>query len=181
MLTETPDQPTHDHAEITALIDAAVRHQDEPDPLLDLHGDDVLVDGGRHYAAGEITPADPERAAAYFGRACELRFQAGCLNLIEDDQLLAAAPRELDLREVVAVDVGGRQGGRVGLEDGAVGAAHADEGGQGVSCTTVPVTIAGHSLVNASRGHSEGRAGPARAADADLASKHLRSHGAEQR
>ena len=32
---------------------------------------------GRHYVEGRLVPADPDRALAYFSRACEARFQAG--------------------------------------------------------------------------------------------------------
>jgi hypothetical protein len=35
---------------------------------------------GRHYSQGAIVEADPEFAAAWFSRACELGFQPGCLN-----------------------------------------------------------------------------------------------------
>ena len=53
---------------------------------------------GRHHAAGLIVPVESERATAYFSRACELRFQAGCLNLLDEGSLAAAPPRDLDLR-----------------------------------------------------------------------------------
>lgn len=54
---------------------------------------------GRHYAAGLIVPLAPDRANVYFSRACELRFQPGCLNLLDEGRTLAtAAPRDLDLR-----------------------------------------------------------------------------------
>lgn len=45
--------------------------------------------------------ADAERAAAYFARACEGRFQPGCLNLLEPDPLTSAPPRAFDLRLLV--------------------------------------------------------------------------------
>ena len=53
---------------------------------------------GRHYAEGVITDRDVEVARAYFTRACEARFQAGCLNLLDHDPPSRAAPRALDLR-----------------------------------------------------------------------------------
>lgn len=53
---------------------------------------------GRHHIEGRLVAADRERALAYFARACEGRFQAGCLNLLDPDQALAAAPRPLDFR-----------------------------------------------------------------------------------
>ena len=53
---------------------------------------------GRHYAEGKIKAADSELALGYFSRACELRFQAGCVNLLAPEKLSLANPRALDLR-----------------------------------------------------------------------------------
>ena len=63
---------------------------------------------GRHLSGGDVVPADPDRARDYFQQACELRFQAGCLNLLATGDGAAAAPdstilvqanpRPLDLR-----------------------------------------------------------------------------------
>ena len=53
---------------------------------------------GRHYVEGAIVPADTGRALEYFARACEGRFQAGCVNLLDQDTLSQADPRVLDLR-----------------------------------------------------------------------------------
>jgi hypothetical protein len=53
---------------------------------------------GRHYRQGALTAADPERALAYFSRACELRFQPGCVNLVAPEKAVQANPRVLDLR-----------------------------------------------------------------------------------
>ena len=53
---------------------------------------------GRHYTAGTIVAAAPARALGYFSRACEVRFQAGCLNLLDQERLSRADPRVLDLR-----------------------------------------------------------------------------------
>ena len=53
---------------------------------------------GRHYVEGRLVAADPDRALAYFSRACEARFQAGCVNLLDR---VDAEPRQsaaLDLR-----------------------------------------------------------------------------------
>ena len=73
---------------------------------------------GLHYRRGDTAPADsgaPEQreapqqrdlAEAYFGRACELRFSAGCLNLLDETGLHAAPPKPLDLRLLL------REGGR---------------------------------------------------------------------
>ncbi|HZW60484.1 MAG TPA: hypothetical protein VFE85_09325, partial [Woeseiaceae bacterium] len=63
-------------------------------------------DLGLHYRRGDIVAADARRARAYFSRACELRFQPACFNLLDDDGLYAAAPKALDLRLLL------REGGR---------------------------------------------------------------------
>ena len=53
---------------------------------------------GRHHREGTAVPADPERALEYFAQACELRFQAGCVNLLDPASTVRADPRALDLR-----------------------------------------------------------------------------------
>ena len=54
---------------------------------------------GVHYAEGRIVEADPDLSAGYLGRACELRFQAGCVNLLSGPGgLVRAPPKPLDLR-----------------------------------------------------------------------------------
>jgi hypothetical protein len=53
---------------------------------------------GRQLLEGRGTAPDPELAHGYFARACELRFQPGCLNLLDPGSLADAAPRILDLR-----------------------------------------------------------------------------------
>lgn len=68
---------------------------------------------GLHFTRGDIVTADPARAQDYFGQACEVRFQAGCLNLLvtgdlaaragavtptDDETLVQGDPRPLDLR-----------------------------------------------------------------------------------
>ncbi len=53
--------------------------------------------GGR-YRTGTTVEADPERALTYFAQACEVRFQAGCINLLHLDGFRQADPRVLDLR-----------------------------------------------------------------------------------
>ena len=53
---------------------------------------------GRHYREGRVTEVEPSVATRYFERACELRFQAACLNLLDTSRALAAPPKELDLR-----------------------------------------------------------------------------------
>jgi hypothetical protein len=56
---------------------------------------------GRHYVEGRLVPADLDRAYFYFSRACEARFQAGCVNLLNPSELSRANPRALDLRLLV--------------------------------------------------------------------------------
>ncbi len=46
-------------------------------------------------------PADRDRALAYFSRACEGRFQAGCVNLLDSAAPTRADPRAFDLRLLV--------------------------------------------------------------------------------
>jgi TPR repeat protein len=53
---------------------------------------------GRHYVEGKVASADFELALGYFSRACELRFQAGCVNLLAPESLSRTNPRPLDLR-----------------------------------------------------------------------------------
>lgn len=55
---------------------------------------------------GSITEAEPEVALGYFSRACELRYQAGCVNLLDPDASARANPRPLDLQLLL------REGGR---------------------------------------------------------------------
>lgn len=61
---------------------------------------------GAAYAEGTITPPDPQLAAAYFSRACELRFQPACVNLLDPGDVARTDPRVLDLRLLL------RAGGR---------------------------------------------------------------------
>jgi hypothetical protein len=53
---------------------------------------------GRHYTEGRITGANEELAMAFYSRACELRFQAGCLNILDPGSVTAPNPRAFDLR-----------------------------------------------------------------------------------
>ena len=53
---------------------------------------------GGHYTEGAITGPDAELALAYFSRACELRFQAACVNLLDPGSVARADPKALDLR-----------------------------------------------------------------------------------
>lgn len=53
---------------------------------------------GRHLAEGQIRDSDPELSREYFARACEGRFQPGCLNLLDPESVVVAPPRTLDLR-----------------------------------------------------------------------------------
>ncbi|MEQ8955831.1 MAG: hypothetical protein RL120_16990, partial [Gammaproteobacteria bacterium] len=61
---------------------------------------------GLHYRRGDIVAADSELAWEYFSRACELKFKAGCINLLNEQALLADNPHELDLRLIL------REGGQ---------------------------------------------------------------------
>ena len=61
---------------------------------------------GIHHREGRFVPSDPQRAFAHFAKACELRFQAGCMNLLKEDRLQRDDPQELDLRLLL------REGGR---------------------------------------------------------------------
>jgi hypothetical protein len=57
---------------------------------------------GGHYKRGTLARAEGQIALGYFSRACELRFQAGCVNLLEaDGEIKQAAPRVFDLRLLV--------------------------------------------------------------------------------
>jgi Na+-translocating ferredoxin:NAD+ oxidoreductase RnfD subunit len=56
---------------------------------------------GGHYVEGRLVAADTERALGYFSRACEARFQAGCVNLLDPTVLTRANPRAIDLRLLV--------------------------------------------------------------------------------
>lgn len=56
---------------------------------------------GSHYAVGRLVRKDMDRAFAYFSRACETRFQAGCVNLLDPSPPARAQPRALDLRLLV--------------------------------------------------------------------------------
>ena len=53
---------------------------------------------GRHYIQGRVAPADAQLAFGYFSRSCELRFTAGCVNLLTPERSTPADPRVLDLR-----------------------------------------------------------------------------------
>ena len=61
---------------------------------------------GAHYREGTIVDRDTDLSYSYFARACELKFQAGCANLLQEQTALRAEPLELDLRLML------RQGGK---------------------------------------------------------------------
>jgi len=50
------------------------------------------------YRSGAVVAKDEMLASAYFSQSCELKFQAGCLNLLAEDRFASADPRPLDLR-----------------------------------------------------------------------------------
>ncbi len=60
---------------------------------------------GLHYLQGRIVEPDQELAMGYLSRACELKFKAGCINLLDSTAAAHDDPRELDLRLML------RQGG----------------------------------------------------------------------
>ena len=53
---------------------------------------------GGHYREALITTANADLEFAYFSRACEVRFQAACINLLETGQVERSNPRIIDLR-----------------------------------------------------------------------------------
>ncbi len=53
---------------------------------------------GRHFTDGRLVSADADRAFGYFSRACEARYQPGCLNMLGDADVVATDPRPFDLR-----------------------------------------------------------------------------------
>jgi len=53
---------------------------------------------GGNYARGEIVAANPVVARDYLSRACELRSQAACVNLLDLGRFSRTDPRPLDLR-----------------------------------------------------------------------------------
>ena len=61
---------------------------------------------GIHFSDDILASADPQLASTYFSRACQVRFQAACLNLISSGALRRASPKIIDLRLVL------REGGR---------------------------------------------------------------------
>ncbi|MGB1658538.1 MAG: hypothetical protein ACPHO4_14460 [Longimicrobiales bacterium] len=53
---------------------------------------------GLHYRSGTITEVDAELGRSYLARACELRYQPACMNLLEPSRSVRTEPRPLDLR-----------------------------------------------------------------------------------
>ena len=53
---------------------------------------------GAFYREGRYVDANPMLAQDYFGQACELKFQAGCVNLLDENAVARSEPKELDLR-----------------------------------------------------------------------------------
>ena len=53
---------------------------------------------GAHYREGLVVETDTVLSLDYFSRACELRFKAGCVNLLDTGQVTRDNPKELDLR-----------------------------------------------------------------------------------
>ena len=61
---------------------------------------------GGHYVRGKRADPDLKFTLAYYTRACEAGFQAGCVNLLEPESAVRSTPRPLDLRLML------REGGR---------------------------------------------------------------------
>ncbi len=91
---------------------------------------------GVAYTEGRLTTADADLAAGYFSRACELRFQAACVNLLDPTRTSRAEPRLLDLRLLL------REGGlnRMGDTEGEI-YARACEHGWTFACSRVAVSL----------------------------------------
>ena len=53
---------------------------------------------GGYYRQGEIVESNADLALGYFSRACELRLQAACVNLLDPESFRQTNPRVLDLR-----------------------------------------------------------------------------------
>lgn len=53
---------------------------------------------GLNYREGKLVAANEDLAYRYLGRACELKFNAGCANLLDPALMAHADPLELDLR-----------------------------------------------------------------------------------
>lgn len=53
---------------------------------------------GVHYRQGILLTGNEQLSREYFARACELRFQAGCVNLLDQNLVAREDPHELDLR-----------------------------------------------------------------------------------
>ncbi|MBM4185276.1 MAG: hypothetical protein FJ207_13830 [Gemmatimonadetes bacterium] len=66
---------------------------------------------GLAYTEGRLAAADAELATGYFSRACELRFQAACMNLLAGEGGNRSDPRVLDLRLLT------REGGLNRMDD----------------------------------------------------------------
>jgi hypothetical protein len=91
---------------------------------------------GVAYAEGRVVGADGNLAAGYFSRACELRFQPACVNLLDPERLARAEPRALDLRLMT------REGGRNRMDDTEPALyARACEHGWTFACNQVATTL----------------------------------------
>jgi TPR repeat protein len=66
---------------------------------------------GVAYAEGRLVEANRELSLGYFSRACELRFQPACVNLLDPAVSAHGDPRVLDLRLLL------REGGRNRMDD----------------------------------------------------------------
>jgi hypothetical protein len=53
---------------------------------------------GVQFREGRIVERDEELALEYFAKSCELKFRAGCVNLLDSNAVARDEPHELDLR-----------------------------------------------------------------------------------
>jgi len=87
---------------------------------------------GLAYAEGEMATANATLATGYFARACELRFQPACVNLLDPTRGSRSDPRVLDLRLLT------REGGLNRMDDSEPEVyARACEHGWSFACTRV--------------------------------------------
>jgi hypothetical protein len=91
---------------------------------------------GLAYSEGELATADASLATGYFSRACELRFQAACVNLLDPASANRSDPRVLDLRLLT------REGGLNRMEDDEPEVyARACEHGWSFACSRVATSL----------------------------------------
>jgi hypothetical protein len=91
---------------------------------------------GLAYTEGELATADAALATGYFSRACELRFQPACVNLLDPASGSRSEPRVLDLRLLT------REGGLNRMDDSEPEVyARACEHGWAFACNRVATSL----------------------------------------